>query len=354
MNARDRAVVASAVSSWLLFTAAADAQDRPPGAGHTPPAFTFHQIRDDVYLAVGTGSLAVGANAAVVINEADLLLVDSHVSPAAASVLLEELKQITDKPVRYVVNTHFHFDHAHGNQVYASDVEILGHEFTHRMLASGGSVEGRSYRRFIGSIPERIASLRAQLDTTTLAADRESLQHRIQIQESYRIATAAVRPTPPTVTMDGRLTLYRGDREIRLEFFGRGHTGGDVVVYLPQERVLITGDLLSAGLPYMGDGYIPDWIETLERLKDLEFDVVLPGHGQAFRERDRIDDLQSYLSDFWAQVTELWRSGVSAEEAARRIDMRSHASNYPGIRSVGVDLDAVSGAYEILTGSRRE
>jgi glyoxylase-like metal-dependent hydrolase (beta-lactamase superfamily II) len=163
-----------------------------------------------------------------------------------------------------------------------------------------------------------------------------------------------VRPTPPTVTLDHRLTLFRGSREIRLEFFGRGHTGGDVVVYLPAERVLITGDLLSTGIPYMGDGYVPDWIETLERLEELEFDVVLPGHGQAFREKERIAYFKAYLVDFWTQVAQLHRAGVAAEEAARRIDMRAHASHYPAIRAAGVDLHAVLGAYEVLAGERKE
>src|SRR5688572_17349341 len=93
-------VIATVALNLALLASAAAAQERPPGAHHAPPAFTFHRIMDDVYLAVGTGSLAVGANAAVVINETDVLLVDSHVSPAAAAVLLEELKQITDRPVR--------------------------------------------------------------------------------------------------------------------------------------------------------------------------------------------------------------------------------------------------------------
>jgi glyoxylase-like metal-dependent hydrolase (beta-lactamase superfamily II) len=125
-------------------------------------------------------------------------------------------------------------------------------------------------------------------------------------------------------------------------------------VYLPGERILITGDLLSAGIPYMGDGYVPDWIETLERLKELDFEFVLPGHGQAFRGKERIDQLQAYLADFWNQITLLHRQGLAPEEAAARIDMRSHSDNYPSIRAIGVDLHAVLGAYEILSGARRE
>jgi cyclase len=328
------------------------AQVRQPGAEHTPPAFTFHKIRNDVYHAVGTGSMAVGANAAIVINDADVLLVDSHVSPAAAQVLLEELKAITNKPVRYVVNTHFHFDHTHGNQIYPASVEIISHQFTRDAMAGGASMRGRGYSRFIGTLPQQIATLRSQLDTASTPATRADLERRIRIQENYRAATAAVRPTPPSVAFDTRLTLYRGGREIRLLFFGRGHTSGDVVVHLPGERVLITGDLLTAGLSYMGDAFVPDWIETLERLKPLQFDVILPGHGLPVQ-RERIDHFQAYLTDFWGKVVPLQRAGVAAEEAARRIDMRNHATNYPTIRAAGVDVDAVHRAYEILTQADR-
>lgn len=327
------------------------AQQPPPGIEHDGAAFTFTKVTDDIYHAIGTGSMSVGANSVVVINESDVLLVDSHVSPAAATVLLEELKQITDKPVRYVVDTHFHFDHAHGNQVFGPSVEIIGHDFTHRMLASGASAGGVTWRRFIASLPDQIAALRTQLDTASTPASRAALERRIRIQEAYRAATAAVRPTPPSVSFDRTLTLHRGGREIRIEFFGRGHTGGDVVVHLPRERVLIVGDLVNTGTSFMGDAYVPDWIETLERLKQLDFEVVLPGHGPAFRERERIDHWQAYLRDFWTQVGELKKAGVPVEEAARRIDLRAHAAHYPAIRAVGADRDAVARAYELLDGS---
>jgi glyoxylase-like metal-dependent hydrolase (beta-lactamase superfamily II) len=194
--------------------------------------------------------------------------------------------------------------------------------------------------------------LRAQLDTARSAEARTALERRIRIQENYRIAAQAVRPTPPTVTIDRKLTLHRGGREMRIEFFGRGHTGGDVVVYLPRERILMTGDLVGTGTSFMGDGYAPDWIETIERLKEIPFEVILPGHGPAFRERARLDYWQAYLRDFWAQVTKLHGEGVGAEEAARRIDLRAHQSHYPAIQAVGADRDAVNAAYGLLAGTR--
>jgi cyclase len=351
MKTTRRAGGAAAILLALLFLRAA-VQQMPPGSEHEGQAFAFNKIAEGVYHAVGTGNMSVGANSGVVISDDGVLLVDSHVSPAAAAVLLQELRQITDKPVRYVVDTHFHFDHAHGNQIFGPGVEIIGHEFTAEMLASGKSVAAPTYPRFVGALPQQIAALRAQLDTARTPESRAALERRIRIQENYRVAAAAVRPTPPTLTFNRRLTLNRGGREIRIEFFGRGHTGGDVVVYLPRERILLTGDLVSTGMSNMSDGYAPDWIETIERLKEIDFEVILPGHGPAFRERARLDYWQAYLQDFWAQVTKLHGEGVSAEDAARRIDLRAHASHYPALTAVGADRDAVNAAYGLLAGTR--
>ena len=135
----------------VVSEAPADAGAGPPaGAVYEGEAFTFHEIQPGIYHAVGTGNLSVGCNGSVFVNENDVLLVDSHITPAAAWALLKELKNITDKPVRYVVNTHFHFDHAHGNQVFPEDVEIIGHEFTREKLVAGASKNGRSCAEMIG------------------------------------------------------------------------------------------------------------------------------------------------------------------------------------------------------------
>ncbi len=323
---------------------------RPPGAAFTGEAFRITRIQDGVYHAVGTGALSVGCNAAIIVNDEDVLVVDSHSTPAAAWALSEQLKTITDKPVRYVINTHFHWDHAHGNQVYGPGVEIIGHEFTRRMLASGESMRGRSYDMFIGNIPTQIAQLRAKIDGMPDGADKEKLRQQLSVQEQYREAQASVEPQPPTVTLDDRLTLYRGGREIQILFLGRGHTGGDVVVYLPKERVVATGDLLAAGTAYLGDAYPTEWSATLDRLRALDFEWTLPGHGDAFQGKTRIDHFQAYLKDFWQQARTLHDQGLSAEEAARRIDLRSHAVNYPNIRDVGILNHGVYRAYDLIEG----
>ena len=321
---------------------------RPPGSVYEGRAFDFYEVRKNIYHAVGTGKLAVGSNASIVINSEDVLVVDSHLSPAAALALTEELSEITPKPIRYVINTHFHFDHAHGNQLFSSDVEIIGHEFTYSMLADGNSKRGRAYETFIGSLPSVIDNLKERIASTNDAGELVSLKTDLMVQENYKKATDAVIPTPPTITLSERLTLHRGGREIQLLFLGRGHTGGDVVVYLPDERIVITGDLLTDGIAYLGDSHPLEWVETLDRLKKLDFDLVLPGHGMAFEDKKKIRHFQAYLKDFWIKVQASHSAGTSAADASMQIDMRNHAEHYPGIQNPGVALDAVLRAYDLL------
>ena len=335
----------------------------PPGSDFEGAAFEFEVVVPGVYHARGTGSLSVGSHGAVIVNEEDVLLVESHISPAAAYAVVEEIEALTDRPVRYVVNTHYHFDHAHGNQIYPDDVHVIGHEVTREMLESGASL-GRSYELYVGGLPDQIAAMEGALEELQSSVDeaedeaaREAaaeqlarLEARLGYMRNYAAGQEALMPKGPNTTLSERMTLFRGDREIRILFFGRGHTGGDVVVHLPQERVIVTGDLLVPGLPYMGDGYLTEWVETLEHVKALDFDWVLPGHGQPFQDKERITYLQDYMRDLQARATELHARGMSYEEAAAQIDMTDHAEHYPQITGPGVAAVAVLRVFELLDG----
>ena len=136
---------------------------RPAGTQHSGKAFRFNKVKDGLYHAIGTGALAVVGNSAIIVNDNDVIVVDDHVSPAAAWVLLDEIKSITDKPVRTVINTHFHFDHAHGNQVFGKDVEIIGHEFTRDMLLKGNPLQMPLYKNYVEGLPRQIEDLRKRV-----------------------------------------------------------------------------------------------------------------------------------------------------------------------------------------------
>ena len=335
------------VTSLTLVTVAAF-QQPPAGTVHTGKAFRFNQVKDGVYHAVGTGALSVVGNAAVIVNDSDVIVVDDHVSPAAAWVLLDEIKEITNKPVRTVINTHFHFDHAHGNQVFGPEVDIVGHEFTREMLLGGKSIEMPLYRNYVAGLPRQIDDLKARIAAEADAARKAALQTQLQAAENNRLSQAELKPTPPNLTLRTQMTLHRGGRDIQIRFLGRAHTAGDVVVFLPRERIVITGDMLTTGLSNMSDAYVNEWAATLDQLKKLDFDTVLPGHGDAFTDKARIDYFQAYLRDVWSEVGRLKQQGVTAEDAAKRADLTKHKEHFPTIAGPGVPLIAVTRIYEVI------
>ena len=314
----------------------------------------FREVADNVWLATGNGSVYTMSNAMVLVGEFDTLVVDSHVTPAAARSLLDSLPVITDKPVRYLVNSHYHFDHAHGNQSFPPGVEIIGHEFTRAKLNGdiGNVLDENTFHSFSDPVPATVARLEREAREATDPRRRAELEERHRVQSEYLAAIAEVQPTPPNITLDRKMTLFQvvanGSREIQLHHFGRAHTGGDVVIFLPQERVVFTGDMMLPGIAYMGDAHVDEWPTTLEKLKSLEFDTWLPGHGPIMRSRDPINNFQSYLRDLWTKTTALHDRGLGFEQAAAEIDMTNHAENYPQIRGPGADPRAIRRIYELL------
>ena len=310
-------------------------------------AYNFTKIADGVYFAIGNGNMRVFSNSVVIINEDEVILVDSSTSPAAARALITDIKTLTTKPIRYVINTHFHFDHAHGNQVFGPGVEIIGHEYTRKRL-SGDILNSFTYLAFTSNLPEQIKSLQNQIACETDTEKKKGLEKELELQTEFYNSQQELKPTPPNLTFNDRMSLFRGDREIRLLFLGIGHTAGDIFVYLPKEKILCAGDFLMPRLSYMGDGYVDEWDDTLEKLKSIDFDVILPGHGDPLRTRDKIEHFQAYLRDLWFKTVDMRAKGASAEEVAKNIDLTEHAKNYPQITGPGADIRAINRIYQLL------
>jgi cyclase len=339
-----RLAIAAILVAACASAAALRSQEPPAG-----PAYKFQEIKPGVYSALGTGALNVGSNSAVIVNADDVLVVDSHITPEAARVMLREIKTITDKPVRFLVNTHFHFDHTDGNQVFGPTVDILGHEFTYRKLA-GDFLHEPIYVNSVAAVPRQIETLQTRIAAEQDAGARARLEQQLRVTRAYQEQLKEIRPVPPTVSFTQSMTLVRGGREIRLLFLGRGHTGGDVVVYLPAERVVCSGDLLVNGIANLVDGYVNEWPDALERLNALDFDSVIPGHGEPFTGKERIGFFQAYLRDLWTQTSHLHAEGAAVEDAAKRIDMTSHKDHFPAIAGPGVNAPAVARMYAVMEG----
>jgi glyoxylase-like metal-dependent hydrolase (beta-lactamase superfamily II) len=200
----------------------------------------------------------------------------------------------------------------------------------------------------LNGFPKQLEDLRARAAAEQDPAAKARLEQQLRTQTTYGEQLRETKPTPPNVTMTDRMTLYRGDREIQLFYVGRGHTAGDVVVYLPKERVLCSGDLLVNQVANLVDGYVNEWPAALEKLRSIDFVDVIPGHGDPFKGKERIDWFQAYLRDIWQQAAKLHADGIPAAEAARRIDMTSHQSHYTSINGPGVPLQGVTRMYAVM------
>ena len=315
-------------------------------------AYKFERIDDGVYYATVTRP-GLGSNNVVVVNDTDVLIVDTGTSPAAARAFVDDIKKLTNKPIRYVVNTHWHYDHTAGNQIFGPEVQIIATDYLYQMLATTDVLHREPFvTSQVTTLSARIDALTRQIAAEGNAQQKAALQKDLADAERLQQNNSEIKVTPPNIHYSTQMVLNRGGREIDLMFLGRGHTGGDTVVYLPKERIVCTGDLMESRLAYMGDAFFSEWITTLEGLKKLDFVVDLPGHGVPFTNKDLITAYQAYLTDLIDQATKLKNEGVSPDDAAKRVDLTAHARDFPQITGPGAEVRGVRRMYAWLEEQR--
>jgi glyoxylase-like metal-dependent hydrolase (beta-lactamase superfamily II) len=315
----------------------------------TGKAYKFEKIAEGVYYATATGSMVTGSNNVLIVGDRDVLVVDTGTSPAAARAFIEDAKLITDKPIRYVVNTHFHYDHTDGNQVYAGKADIIAHDYVKQAIQTLDVLHREPYKTSqLANVPNRIDSLKRQIADAEDPATKTNLERQLKVAGEGWEQLKEIKPTPPNVTYSKKKVLDLGGREVQLLFLGRGHTNGDTVVYLPKEKVVCTGDLMESQIAYMGDAQFDEWITTLDALKKLAFATDLPGHGTPFKDKGLITSFQGYLRDLVKQGSELRTQGVTAEVAAKRVDLTAYKASFSQIQGPGADIRGVRRLYEWL------
>jgi cyclase len=309
-------------------------------------AHRFEKVADGIYYATASGTMTTGANSPILVNNDEVLIVDSSITPASARALVADLKAITPKPVRYVVDSHYHYDHAFGNQIFGPDVQVIGHDQTRRRLLTN-VMEQYTFLNSVQPVPARVDALKQRIAHEADPQQKAAFERQVANSLAYLEQVKEVRVTPPTVTFNDTMTLVRSGREIRILYLGRGHTETDVVVYLPKERIVCTGDLMESVVSYAGDSYPEEWIATLDKLRALDFDTVMPGHGVVFQGKGKIEAFQKYLRDVLKQVSTFRQQGLSAEAAAEKVDATAYRNDFASIRGVGIDPAAVRRIYQL-------
>ncbi|MBI1736196.1 MAG: MBL fold metallo-hydrolase [Candidatus Rokubacteria bacterium] len=288
------------------------------GIGPLDARFEITRVADGVHAAVAAPAYKVNCNTAIIESDGGVIVVDTHSKPSAARVIVERIRELTPKPVRFVINTHFHWDHWHGNEVYPAaypDAEIVTNQITREAMLKKGLKRIQDHVR---QVPAEVTALENRLAGATDAAERARIERDLTLAKAYLKEVSAMKPALPTVVFENTMRLYRRDREIHLMHLGRAHTEGDVFVYLPKEKVVITGDAVNGWTPFMGDGYPDEWVGTLDRLAQLDFDRMILGHGDVVG-REWLAIFRGYVNDLVESVRAEAAAGATLDEVKARV-----------------------------------
>jgi glyoxylase-like metal-dependent hydrolase (beta-lactamase superfamily II) len=271
--------------SSKAFASQADLQDKP---------VSFTRLSDHAWAYTAEGD----PNTGIVIGDDAVMVIDAQATPAMAQDVIRRIRSVTDKPIKHVVLTHYHAVRVLGASAYGAE----------RIIASN--------------------------DTLALIKERGEQDKASEIGRFPRLFRAVETVPPgltwPTLTFSGSLTLRLGSLEVQLLQLGRGHTQGDTVVWLPQERILFSGDLVEYGAtPYAGDAYFSDWPQTLARVAALQPLQLVPGRGAALQTegdvKAALTGTREFIADLYAQV----QAGVAAGQDLKTVYRNTVAALRP-------------------------
>ncbi|MBP7667652.1 MAG: MBL fold metallo-hydrolase [Burkholderiaceae bacterium] len=255
---------------------------------------TFAQLSEHAWAYTAEGD----PNTGIIIGDDAVLVADTQATPAMAADVIRRIRTVTDKPIRYVVLTHYHAVRVLGASAYQAQ-QIIASQDTYDLIVERGEADKASE---IGRFPRLFRN----------------------------VESVPAGMTWPTITFTGKMTLWLGKLEVQLLQLGRGHTKGDTVVWLPGEKTLLSGDLVEFdATPYAGDAYFQDWPQTLSNIAALQPQALVPGRGPALKGDAQVqaglDATRNFISDVWTQV----KAGVAAGQDLNAVYKATYAALKP-------------------------
>ncbi len=302
------------------------------------PHIRVETLADGVvaFLRTEPPGLAFDSNSVAIINDDDVVVVDAQSSPESTREVLEAIRGITSKSVSYVINTHAHFDHTIGNRVYRDAfprAEFVAHERTREDMLHAGRERLQQMQAHLPEMKAFFTDLLHKgqwVDGSPLNdEERESLTSDRAMAERYETIPAGFEPVLPTATIEQRLVLRRGRRTIDVRFLGRGHTDGDLIVYLPEDGILLTGDLVVWPVPLVGSTSFPlDYAGTLDALSGIRAGLVVPGHGPVFHDGAYLKQVSELLTSLATQTRAAVARGESLEQARKSVHLEAFRDRF--------------------------
>lgn len=297
------------------------------------PGYRLQEVTEGIFLHGPSDPLAppVDGNSVIVVGDDEVTVVDTHINPAAARAAIAQLRSLSNRPVTRIINTHWHDDHVNGNQTYRqafSAVPIIAHQGT--LAALRREWPAMLEQRRNGYATADPAAILAAADALEDAEKAWSYRTYAGYVQALKPEVLALQPVYPDTVFAERIEFRTGSRSLVVQWLGRGNTDGDAVVWLPDDGVLITGDLLVAPIPFAFDAPMVQWADTLKRLTEFGAETIIPGHGPAQSDTRYLEQVVALLEATLDAVREAHTDGVAYAELSAHIDLSEFEARFTG------------------------
>ncbi|MGC1463751.1 MAG: MBL fold metallo-hydrolase [Terracidiphilus sp.] len=286
--------------------------------------FDIQKAAEGVYFAHARPQAIINCNAAIFVRSKDVVVVDAHSKPSAAASIIRQIRrELTDKPVRYVINTHFHWDHTQGDHAYAvtgNKVDFIASSMTKHLMEEFAVARMKASR---DEVPGQIEIIRERAEKAASATEKAYYAEQIRQMEAYLADIKDYHLELPTITFDKSYLLADPAFDLHLGFHGRSHTAGDVFVFCPQKRAIATGDAVHGFMPNIADGYPRLWPGTIDEVARADFKYTMGGHGPMQADRTVMMSQRNYIEELVEKVEAGKKAGQTLAEMQARLTVAS-------------------------------
>jgi cyclase len=298
--------------------------------------FKLEKLADGVYAAIASDSGYAVSNAGIIDLGEKTLIFDTFINPLAAEDLQKAADSLTHHKISYVVNSHYHDDHIQGNQVFPPDADIISTSWTRDEIQKE---EPEQIKWDQENIPAEIKSMQQKLADANDSLSKANIKRYINYLIAIKTALPILKIRLPNVTFDKELIIHGTKRDVQLITWGKGHTGSDCILNLPQDNIVFAGDLLFVKTnPYLSDGSLDDWERDLRNIDRLNPQIIVPGHGPLGNDVS-LSILTDYFQSLRNLVTEMIKEGKTIDDISdKQIPSPYNTWAYPSFFKSNVEF----------------